>query len=107
MTKERAPKAPHGWKNVGVELPDSVCKIILAAGGADPANGGMPRAMASIVGALPWIAAVLHKALPDDEYRAFAQQLKENMQIVWTIAGAENPSTAFDEAFANAKKQVN
>jgi len=95
-----------GWKNVGVELPPSVIAIITAAGGADPQQGGMPRAMASIVGAIPWIAVALYELLPQDEYAAFAQQLRSNMQQVWSIAGAEDPKAAFDVAFAAAKRGV-
>lgn len=96
-----------GWKKVVVFLPPSVVAIIAAAGGADSKTGGMPRAMAMIVGALPWIAVALFKELPSDEYAAFAQQIKTNMQAVWSIAGADDPPAAFAAAMATAKNEIN
>jgi hypothetical protein len=108
MTKPTVdpPPAPKGWKNVGVELPTSVCDIINAANGADPAKGGMPFAMASIIGALPWIAVALYEALPPDEYHDFLRQMKGYMEQAWSIAAAKNPRRAFDTAFAAAKRSV-
>lgn len=96
-----------GWKNVGVWLPDSVVAIIKAAGGAEPEKGGMPYAMASIVGALPWIAVALHKELPPDEYADFVRQCKANMQQAFSIIGHANPPEAFEAAVAAAQKQLN
>lgn len=96
-----------GWKTVGVDLPPSVVAIITAAGGADPKKGGMPYALAGILGALPWIAAALYKQMPESEYRAFAKQAKANMDQAWEIIGAKNPPEAFDAAFAAAKRSVN
>lgn len=104
MAKQQ--KTPEGWTTVAVALPPSVQAIIAAAGGADPSTGGMPHAMAVIVGALPWIAAGLYDVLTEDEYRQFAQQLKDNMQMAWSVAGAQNPRRAFDEAFARAQRSV-
>lgn len=95
-----------GWKDVGVWLPASITKIIKAAGGADPKHGGMPYAMAAIVGALPWIAVQLYQELTPEEYAEFAAQTRGNMGVAWSIIGAENPKAAFDAAFANAKRQV-
>ena len=95
------------WNNVGVCLPPSVAAIITAAGGADPKQGGMPYAMAGIVGALPWIAVALFKELPPEEYAACARQARLNMQQAWSIIGSDNPPAAFDEAGAAAKQAVN
>ena len=95
-----------GWKNVGVYLPPSVIAIIKAAGGADPKRGGMPYAMASILGALPWIAVQLYKELPPEEYREFANAVRMNMQEVWSIVGSDDPKAAFDEAYAEAEKAM-
>jgi hypothetical protein len=106
MNKQPPPQPP-GWKNVGVHLPSSVVAIIAAAGGAESEKGGMPRAMASIVGALPWIAVALYQELPAEEYAAFAGQVKANMQQAWQIIGADDPKTAFDVAFEAAKKAIN
>lgn len=94
------------WKTVGVNLPRSVAAIIAAAEGADPKKGGMPFALASIIGALPWIAVALFKELPRDEYDAFAKQARDNMQQAWQIIGAEDPSAAFDEAYEAAKRTL-
>jgi hypothetical protein len=80
-----AKKAPKGWKNVGVELPPSIVAILTAAGGTEAKFGGMPRAMASILGALPWIAVQLFKSLPEDEYKAFAGAVRAQLQQVWQI----------------------
>lgn len=102
----KPPIAPEGWKNVGVEIPNSVAAIINAANGADPAKGGMPFAMASIMGALPWIAVALFEALPRDEYDEFAKAMKAMMQQVWQIAGSENPRVAFDAEFEAARKSL-
>lgn len=66
----------------------------------------MPRAMAHILGALPWIAVALYKSLPQAEYDAFAGQVKSNMQQAWEIIGADNPPAAFDAAYAAAKRSV-
>ena len=96
-----------GWSKFGVELPPSVIAILAAAGGDDPKRGGMPYAMASIVGALPWIAVAVFKALPPEEYAAFARQAKMNMQQAWSIIGSDNPPAAFDAAFEAAKREVN
>lgn len=95
-----------GWKNVGVELPPSVIAIVRAAGGDDPTKGGMPYAMASLVGALPWIAVALFESLPPEEYAEFRTMLRQELQGSWAIIGAENPKAAFDEAIARAKKSV-
>lgn len=94
------------YRLVGVDLPQSVIDIIQAAGGTDTAIG-MPKAMASIVGCLPWIAVALFQTLPPDKYQAFATQLKENMQLAWFIAGHENPEAAFDGAMSRARGHVN
>ena len=94
------------WNNVGVSVPASVAAIITAAGGAEPKQRGMPYAMASIVGALPWIAVALFKELPPEEYADFACHARLNMQQAWSIIGSDNPPAAFDEAVAAAKKAV-
>lgn len=91
------------FRQVKVQLPASVIKIVEAAGANDEANGGFPHAMALIVGALPWLAVALFKAVERDQYDQFAQQLKENLQFAWSIAGADNPETAFDQALARAQ----
>lgn len=96
-----------GWTTYGVELPASVTKIVDAAGGADPKRGGMPFAMASILGALPWIAVALFKVAPKAEYLEFAAQVKANMQQAWEIIGSDNPPKAFDDACDAAKKAIN
>ena len=96
-----------GWKNYGVYLPATVKAIIDAAGGADPKHGGMPYAMASIIGALPHIAVALHGEMSPQDYAEFAQQVKANLQQVWQIVGANDPKAAFDEAYEAAKKVVN
>lgn len=106
MKKPKPKPAPKGWTNYVVELPSSVIAIVEAAGGADPSKGGMPFAMASIVGALPWIAVAVYKSATAEEYAQFAEQLKANMQMVWTIAGAFDPEAAFEAAFDRAKKSL-
>lgn len=93
---------PKGFKRVGVELPPSVIAIIRAAGGED----NFPRAMASIVGALPWIAAALYDSLPESEYRAFAAAMRPNYEQVMEIVEADNPRKAFDEEFERQKRAV-
>lgn len=95
-----------GWKNVGVMLPPSIIAIITAAGGADPTKGGMPYAMASIVGALPWIAVALYGELPREEYDAFAQAAKGYLQQAWEVIGAQDPKATFDRLYEEAKRSV-
>lgn len=104
---KRPPAPPPGWKNVGVQLPSSIVALIAAAGGAESEKGGMPRAMASIIGALPWIAVALYRELPAEEYAAFAGQVRANMQQAWQIIGADDPKAAFDAAYDAAKKATN
>lgn len=96
----------EGDRIYGVWLPPSVTAIIEAAGGHDPTRGGMPYAMASIVGALPWIAVEMFKALPPAEYAEFANQMKANMQQAWQIAGSDNPPAAFEAALERAKRSI-
>lgn len=106
-TSEKPPTAAAGWKAVGVNLPPTIVAIIQAAGGDDlTGKRGMPYALASIMGALPWIAVALYKTLPPDEYAAFARSVKGNMQQVWAIIGADDPPAAFDEAYAKAKRSL-
>lgn len=92
-------------KMVNVELPGSVAAILKAAGGDKPITG-MPFAMASILGALPWIGVAPYKAMPEAEYRKFARQVRLNMDQAWDIIGAENPPAAFGAAYELAKRQV-
>ena len=93
----------HTYK---VELPGSIIAIIQAAGGAELATGGLPRAMASIVGALPWIAVALSETVTPQEYADFLAELKGNMQMVWSIAAAPNVRAALDDAIARAKRSL-
>ena len=98
---------PTGYRNVGVVLPSSVVKIITAAGGGDAATGGLPFAMASIIGALPWIAVALSKELTKEEYREFVNQVRAELQGAFAIVAAEDPKRAFDEAYERAKTAIN
>jgi hypothetical protein len=98
---------PQQWKTVEVALPPSVVAIIEAAGGADPKHGGMPHAMAMLMGTLPWIAVALYKTLPPDEYAAFVRAVKGYMEQAWVIIGAENPPAAFDAAYTAARRSIN
>ncbi len=91
------------FKKVRVGLPASVMDIVKAAGG----EANMPLTMATILGAVPWIALGLWESLPEDEYRAFANQLRANMQLAWEIAGAADPKAAFDAALEREKRGVN
>jgi hypothetical protein len=93
---------PKGFKRVGVDLPPSVIKIIRAAGGED----NFPRAMAGIVGSLPWIAAALYDSLPEDEYRAFAAAMRPNYEKVMQIVDSDNPRKAFNEELERQKRAV-
>jgi hypothetical protein len=95
-----------GWQMVGVELPPSVIAIITAAGGADPAKGGMPYAMASILGALPWIGVALFKELTPEQYAAFLNSVNANMRQVWAILSAEDPKAAFDAEYEAARRSL-
>jgi hypothetical protein len=91
------------FKKVGVDLPPSVLAIVRAAGGEE----NMPKALASIMGAIPWLAVALYDALPSEEYRAFAGQAHANMRQVWEIVGAENVREAFDRELDRARRSVN
>jgi len=90
-------------KKVGVSLPPSVLAIIDAAGGRED----FPRAMASIVGALPWIAVALHGALEQTEYRALMGQVRHELQGAWAIIAAPDPRIAFEAAVDAAKREIN
>lgn len=96
-------KMPDGYKKVGVYLPPSVHAIIDAAGGTQD----FPRAMACIVGALPWIAVTLSEAVSREEYDLFLQQTRANFDAMWAIMRATDVRAAFDAALAAAKKTVN
>lgn len=89
------------FKRVRVDLPPSVAAIVLAAGG----DKHMPMAMARIVGALPWIARVLFDALPEDEYRAFAGQLRMNTDIALRIAESDDVESAFVAVFERQTRE--
>jgi hypothetical protein len=88
--------------HVGVYLPDSILRIIDAAGG----GVDMPRAMASIVGALPWICVAVSQKLTREEYVAFIQEMRGQLDGCWRIIAADDPKAAFDRAFAEAKKAL-
>lgn len=94
------------FKNVSVELPESVIAIVIAAGGTDPKRGGLPFAMASILGALPFIAAALYKELSADEYAGFVVAMKLYMEQVLEIIDAENPQAALNAAVASQARRV-
>lgn len=93
------------FKTVGVDLPPSVVEILKAANAADHSKGGMPFAMASIIGALPWIAAAVHESAPE-YYPAFVRSLKANLQSVWQIINHENPRAELERVIAEAKRSV-
>ncbi len=103
MTKTSA----ANFETFRVELPASVIAIIRAAGGHDPSKGGMPYAMASIVGALPWIAVAMYRSLPLGHYAGFAKQMEENIALAMEIVVSDNPEEAFERAYTAAKRAVN
>jgi len=102
-TKNEERPLSEGYHRVGVYLPPSIVAIIEAAGGAQD----FPRATASIIGALPWIAVQLSESLSADDYKKFMVMMKSQIQGAWDIMAAKNVRKAFDEAFEAAKKEIN
>ena len=101
MSKSAFKSLPKGFKRVGVELPPSVIAIVRAADG----EYNFPKAMAAILGAVPWIAVALYEADPEG-YAHFVKALGPNWDSIRQICEAENPREAFDQEFARATEAV-
>jgi hypothetical protein len=86
---------PDGFERVGVDLPKQVGEIVKAAGGEDH----LPRALATLIGAMATLAVVLHRTLPRDEYVAFARAVTDHLNTAKAIINSDDPDKAYrDEA---------